>query len=285
LTGPFLVADSFGVIDEAKNQGVQLTFLEAGGFGGLQKQISNTENLIERKVDALLLDPISDDAIKPIIDRAIDAKIPVIGVGDALSHPGVTASVTSSHTEIGTAMANAVVDEFKGQQANLVVLGGPPGAEWTTKREEAFMDVVGKQSNFKVLTTQWFPDETRANGLKLAEDFMKTFPDANLFYTADNAVGLGVADAVKAQGKAGQVKIVTCVIDADTVAMIRDGIITIDVAQQPVLIGRMAVQTALQVLRGESVPRVTNVPVITITKANIDQVKTETMMAPEGWKP
>lgn len=285
LTGPFLVGDSYGVVDEAKVQGVGMVFLEAGGFGGLNKQISNTENLIQQGVDALLLDPISDEALTPLVQKAVDAKIPVIGVGDPISHPDTASAVTSSHEEIGKAMGDGIVKAFNGAKAKVVILAGPPGAEWTTRREKAFEDVIKANSNFEILTVQWFDEVTRAKGLSLTEDYMKTFPDANLFYAADNAIGLGVADAVKTANKTGQIKIVTSVVDRDTIQMIKDGVITVDIAQQVVLIGRQAVQTALKILAGEKVEKVQIVPVVPITKDNVDQVNFDTMIAPEGWKP
>jgi ribose transport system substrate-binding protein/inositol transport system substrate-binding protein len=286
LTGPFLVGDSYGVVDEAKKLGINMVFLEAGGFGGLQKQISNTENLIQQKVDALLLDPISDEALKPLVQKAVDAKIPVVGVGDPITHPGVAAAVTSSHTDIGNAMGDAAIADAKGAQMKVVILAGPPGAQWTTLREKAFEDKIKAAGNFEIKTVQWFDEVTRSKGLALTEDFLRTFPDANLFYAADNAIGLGVADAVKTAGKAGQVKIVTSVVDNDTVQMIKDGVITMDVAQQVVLIGREGVRVALRVLNGETInPKDVIIPVVTITKDNIGQVNLETMIAPEGWKP
>jgi len=285
LTGPFLVGDSYGVIDEAEKQGVKMIFLEAGGFGGLDKQIANTENLIQQNVDVLLLDPISDEALKPLVQKAIDAKIPVIGVGDPITHPGVASAVTSSHEQIGQAMAEGIIKAFNGAPAKVVILAGPPGAEWTTRREKAFEDGIKKESNFEILTVQWFDEVTRAKGLALTEDYMKTFPDANLFYAADNAIGLGVADAVKTAGKVGEIKIVTSVVDRDTITMIKDGVITVDIAQQVVLIGRQAVRTALKILAGESVDKEQIVPVVTITKDNVDEVNFDTMIAPEGWKP
>jgi ABC-type sugar transport system substrate-binding protein len=285
LTGPFLVGDSYGVIDEAQKQGQDMVFLEAGGFGGLNKQISNTENLIQRPVAALLLDPISDEALRPLVQKAVDAKIPVIGVGDPINHPGVSAAVTSSHEQIGQAMGDGIVKAFNGAPAKVVILAGPPGAEWTTRREKAFEDVIKKNPNFEILTVQWFDEVTRSKGLSLTEDFMKTFPNANLFYAADNAIGLGVADAVKTAGKTGQIKIVTSVVDRDTVTMIKEGVITVDIAQQVVLIGREGVRTALKILAGQTVDKEQIIPVVTITKDNVDQVNYDTMIAPEGWKP
>jgi ABC-type sugar transport system substrate-binding protein len=285
LTGSFLVAESYGVSDEAKKQGVDLVFLEAGGFGGIQKQIANVETLIERKVDAIIIDPISVEALTPVLDEAKAAGIPVVGVGDLVDHPAVVASATSKQEDIGKAMGQALVDANQGKQVNLIVLAGPPSAEWSTKRLAGFESVIKTASNIKVLTTQSFPDETRANGLKLAEDFLKTFPTANAFYTADNAVGLGVGDTIKQQGKVGQVQIVTCVVDSDTVQMIKDGVITADVAQQPVTGGRLALNLAIKAARGEKVDLVTYVPTVTITPSAVGQVDTSTMMAPEGWKP
>lgn len=285
LTGSFLVGESYGASDEAKKQGVDLVFLEAGGFGGLQKQIANVETLIARKVDVIIIDPISVEALTPVLNKAKEAGIPVVGVGDQVNHPAVVASVTSQQEDIGKAMGQALVDASKGNQVNLVVLAGPPGAEWTTRRLAGFESVVKAASNIKELTTQWFPDETRANGLTLAENYLKTFPDANAFYTADNAVGLGVGDSLKQQGKAGQIQVVTCVVDADTVQMIKDGAITADVAQQPVAAGRLALQVAIKVVRGEKVDPLNLISTVTITTATVNDVKTDTMMAPEGWKP
>lgn len=285
LTGSFLVGESYGVSDEAKKQGVDLVFLQAGGFGGLQKQIADVETLIERKVDVIIIDPIDVAALTPVLDKAKAAGIPVVGVGDQVNHPAVVASVTSQQKDIGTAMGQALVDASKGKQINLVELAGPPGAQWTTLRLAGFDGVVKTASNIKVLTTQWFPDETRANGLTLAEDYMKTFPNANAFYTADNAVGLGVGDSLKQQGKVGQIEVVTCVVDADTVQMIKDGAITADVAQQPVAAGRLAVQLAIKVVHGEKVDLLNVVSTVTITTATVNAVSTDTMMAPEGWTP
>ncbi len=57
-------------------------------------------------------------------------------------------------------------------------------------------------------------------------------------------------------------------------------------AQQPVLIGKLAVQMADEFIKGKK-PKQTNVevPLIPVTPANLASVKKDTMQAPKGWTP
>src|SRR4051794_24191610 len=53
LANPHYVGQAYGYIDEAQNLGAQVTLLEAGGYEHLDKQVSQVEDLIASKVDAI----------------------------------------------------------------------------------------------------------------------------------------------------------------------------------------------------------------------------------------
>ena len=54
LANPHYVGQAYGYIDEAQSLGAQVTLLEAGGYEHLDKQVSQVEDLIASKVDAII---------------------------------------------------------------------------------------------------------------------------------------------------------------------------------------------------------------------------------------
>src|SRR5215813_13546460 len=59
LANPHYVGQAYGYIDEAQNLGAQVTLLEAGGYEHLDKQVSQIEDLIASKVDAIIIAAVS----------------------------------------------------------------------------------------------------------------------------------------------------------------------------------------------------------------------------------
>lgn len=281
VKGPWFLAILYGAMDEAKKRGHKVVLLEAGGYNHPEKQVTQMEDLITRRVDGILADPIDDKAIVPLMQDALKKGIKSVGFGVPISDPQFP-YVGTDHVDIGKQMAKVMREALR-DKGNVVVLGGPAGASWSTLRVKGFEEGI-KGSGLKVLATQW-SDHDRAVVLKLTEDMLQRFPNVDAFYTADNGVGLGAADAVTAAGKVGKVKIITAVVDHDTIRAIQKDAIAVSIAQQPVLIGRMAVQVLEKVLNGEKVQRWTQVGTITVTKANAGKLDTATMAQPEGWRP
>src|SRR5947208_4166189 len=62
---PYFKLKSFGYIDEGKKLGYDVKSYDAGGYGNLQKQVSQIEDVIERKVAAIVLVPASSDGTVP----------------------------------------------------------------------------------------------------------------------------------------------------------------------------------------------------------------------------
>src|SRR5437667_1942897 len=80
LANPHYVGQAYGYIDEAQSLGAQVTLLEAGGYEHLDKQVSQVEDLIASKVDAIILAAISGPGTVSAVEQAVAAGIPVINV-------------------------------------------------------------------------------------------------------------------------------------------------------------------------------------------------------------
>ena len=71
LANPHYVGQAYGYIDEAQALGAQVTLLEAGGYEHLDKQVSQVEDLVASKVDAIILAAVSGPGTVGAVEQAV----------------------------------------------------------------------------------------------------------------------------------------------------------------------------------------------------------------------
>ena len=281
VEGPYFTAMLYGITDEAQKAGYTVTILAAGGYGKVDAQVSQIETLTAKKVDIMLVDSGDPTATQGPIEQAVAAGLVVVGAGDPA--PGALGSVSAPHCSVGQDMA-AGAKELLPNGGDIGVLAGPAGAFWSGERLRCFKEnLAGSNINIVAEKTS---DPDIAAGLAIASDMLQRFPDLNLLYGADDTVGNGAAAAVQAANRCGKTFVLTAVFGQQAQQQMEAGCLNYDVALQPVLIGRQAVQLGIALKNGEK-PAVTEVlvPNIPVTPANLKTVDVGTMRAPEGWKP
>jgi len=112
----------------------EFIFVEADGKPA--KQIADIEDLLARKVDALLVLPISEAAAKPLIEKAANRGIPVITFGAFASLPS-TVQIGAAGTPFGTVGGKFLCEEMKGK-GNVWAFRGPAGSDEERLRYEGF---------------------------------------------------------------------------------------------------------------------------------------------------
>jgi ABC-type sugar transport system substrate-binding protein len=283
LSNPHFVGQAYGYIDEAAALGAKVTLLEAGGYQYLDKQISQVEDLIASKVDAIILVAINGPGTVGVVERAIAAGIPVINCNVMTDSPKVVARIRSDDEVIGRMQADFMGQTLKGK-GNVVMLRGAPGTSWAELRGNAFKNVMaGKYPGVKVVGEQ-YSQSTPADGLRLMEDFLQTYPEISGVYNGSDSTAIGAAQAILAAGKRATV-VTTTDFQADTETFMREGLITATVLQQTVVIGRWGVRAAINHLEKRDVPTVLSTPLLLATKDSLDSIDMRGVRAPEGWKP
>ena len=284
LANPHYVGQAYGYIDEARALGAQVTLLEAGGYEHLDKQVSQVEDLIASKVDAIILAAISGPGTISAVEQAVAAGIPVINVNVMTDSDKVVTRIRSDDDVIGRMQADFMGDRLKGA-GTVVMLRGAPGTSWAEIRGNAFRkQIAAKYPNVKILGEQ-YSQSTPTDGLRLMEDFLQTFPQINGVYNGADSTAVGAAQAVRSAGKAGSIVMTATDFQLDTEKFIREGVITASVLQQPVTMGRWGVRAAIIYLEKKPVPPVMFTGLMTATKDNLDRLDLTTLRAPAGWTP
>jgi ABC-type sugar transport system substrate-binding protein len=281
---PHFVAQAYGFADEAEKLGAKVIMYDAGEHKNVAKQVSQMEDLIANKVDAICIVPGTNVTAVAQIDQAIAQGIPVINVNIMSDNPKVLGRIRSDDYEMGFLQGEFIVKALNGN-GNVVMMSGVSGNSAFINRAKGFKDYVAKHPGIKILSEQWTPNATD-RGLKLMEDWSQTFPKIDGVYSGADRLAIGAAQALRAQGKkAGEVVITTVDYNDDTERFVREGWISAAMAQSPVTMGRWGIRAAMLALAKQTIPDKLLTPTHVITKENADKVDIGAIRQPKGWRP
>lgn len=281
VQGPFFTAMIYGMKDEAEKLGYTLEIRDAGGYGNVEQQASQMENLVVQQVDALLVDPADAQTLEGSLQQAKAAGIPVVGAGDPF--PGADTSVTASHCDVGKSMAEGA-KQLLPDGGTMAALTGPPGAVWTTERWKCFQqDIEG--AGIEIVADQ-SSEPAVEQGVAIASDFLQRYPDLDLLYGADDTVGVGAAQAVQEADRCGETKVLTAVFGRQAEQLMKAGCVNYIAALPTVAIGRRSVQEAHKLIQGETPEsEVISIPLVPVTEENVDSVNVEDLREPDDYQP
>lgn len=249
LNNPFFVDLRDGAVDAAKAQGAELVVMDAQNDAA--KQLANIENLIQQKVDLIIVNPVDSKAIVPAIEAANKANIPVITVDRGAAGGQVVCAIASDNVA-GGKMAAQYLAEKLGGKGKVLELEGIPGTSAANDRGKGFHEGLAAAAGIQVVAKQP-ADFDRAKGMKVMENMLQANPDVQAVFAHNDEMALGAVEALKAANKTG-VLVVGFDATADAVKAVKDKTMLATVAQKPKEMGKVAVETALKVLKKETVP-------------------------------
>lgn len=271
LNSPFFLDMKKGAEDAANTLGVKVVVQAAEREIDVEKQMQIVENLIQTRISALCLVPSGSKELVPVVGKANRAQIPVIIVDTRLDeaavksdHVDYAAFIGSDNYEGGKIVGQYVGKTFAGP-AKVVVLEGIPGHETADARLRGFKDGIAPFDRIKIIASQPANSE-RDQGFNVMQNLLQAHRDLDVVFASNDMMALGAVEAIAAAGQTGKVK----VFGFDAIDEARKEIAAQrmegSVAQHPADMGRLAVETAVKVLKGETIPKYIPVPIELITR-------------------
>ena len=255
---PFFVTMAKSVEEQAKKDGITVKIVDAQNDPA--KQANDITDLIESKVDVLLINPVDSAAVSNSVLAANKAKIPVITIDRSSDKGDVVAHIASDNVKGGEMAADFIVKKL-GEKANVAELEGLPGASATRERGEGFHKIADQKLT---VVAKQAADFDRSKGLTVSENMLQANPDIKAIFAQNDEMALGAISAAKSANK--QILIVGFDGAADGLKAIQDGTLAATVAQQPDQMGQIAVETAIKIAKGEKVDNKIAVPLKLMTK-------------------
>ncbi|QMV43312.1 ABC transporter substrate-binding protein [Cohnella cholangitidis] len=163
----------------------------------VNNQIAQIRNMINAKVDLLLIDPNSETALNPVIEEAVKKGITVITFDQPVTTPK-SINVVIDQQEFGRNLAEWFVNELDGK-GDIVIVSGLAGSSANVNRLIGMKEVLAKHPDIKVLTEvngNW--DE--ANAQQVTSNLIASYPKIDGVLTQDG-MALGVVNAFQAANK------------------------------------------------------------------------------------
>lgn len=256
LNNPFFVTLRDGAQEAADAAGANLIVVDAQDDSA--RMLSGIEDLISRGVGALLINPTDSDAVVPAIQQANEAGIPVFTVDRGASGGEIVSHIASDNVA-GGRMAAEFLCEALGSAGNVVELQGIAGSSAARDRGQGFNEYMSSECTGVTIVAQQTANFNRDEGLTVFENILQAQPEIAGVFAHNDEMILGAIQAAEAAGRADEIVFVGFDAIDDAVQAVEDGSLAATVAQQPALMGQLAVETAVKHLDGESVE--SNIPV------------------------
>jgi ribose transport system substrate-binding protein len=245
ITGVFKTAtDFFEASAASANEAgfnVQVISQSPATHTDFADQVAIIEDYIQRKVDVIAVSPIEVEVIKPALQKANEAGIPVIIVNllEPIEGVDVASYIGFDNTVAAKVTAYSVVDYFGGpgvlgegemvdveedtyldiefwenlyadmteeEKAEIVARGaiieGVAGGFFSTARLNGFNEVISMFPNIEIVGKPCAADWNREKGIGCAEDILQANPTGlDFIWAASNEMGMGAMLAAEAAGR------------------------------------------------------------------------------------
>jgi len=271
LNHPFFVDMRRGAQEAADRLGVTLQVQAAEREIDVEKQMQIVENLIQTGVGALCITPSGSREIVSALVKAKNANVPIVVVdtrldAKAAADAGVRpATFVGSDNYEGGKLAGDYLVKVSGGNARVGILEGIPGHETGDSRLRGFRDAVKAAPGITIVASQpanWERDQ----GFNVFQNMLQAHSDIDSVFACSDLMALGAIEAIAAAGKSGRIRVIGFDALDDAKKAIAAGTMEASVAQFPSEMGRVAVESAVKVIRGETVPPDVNVKLELVTK-------------------
>jgi ABC-type sugar transport system substrate-binding protein len=246
----------------------------------VNKQLSQVQNFIAAKVDAIIVNAVDTSATAPMTKLANDAGIPIVYVNrqpidvDALGPKG--AFVASNEVDSGTLQTKEVC-RLLGGKGDILVMVGDLANQAAVQRTKDIHDVIATPdcAGLKIIDEQtavWDPVK--------AQDLMTNWiaaghKPAAVIANNDN-MAIGAINAMKSAGW-DMKEVVVGGIDAtqEALSYMKAGDLDVTVFQDAFGQGSGAVDAAMKLAKGETVEAKVWIPFQLVTPENMDQFVTK----------
>jgi ribose transport system substrate-binding protein/inositol transport system substrate-binding protein len=283
LGSSFWISAVYGADQAAKRSGVTLLKLNAGGDNNANQQISQIQDLIQRKVDAIIVGATNGDAVKSVVEDAIKKGIPVVGISSPPNTPELASIISADHYDMGRLQANCLAKAIGGK-GEVAMMAGPTGQAWADLRAEGFRDTLKKSfPGVKVVTESRLADN-RNSALTTAEDWTTRFPDLSGVYSATDDMAAGVISAFQGAGL-DKVKFSASNLSPSAQDLIAKGSLACVSIQEIVAQGQAAFEQAKAAAEKKNVEKQVVLPAVLVDASNLKTVDLSKVVAPSDYRP
>ena len=245
-------------------------------------QIDVVQNFVAKGVSGIVLSPLDTQALVAPVELATASGIPVVIIDSALASDKPVSYIATDNKQGGRIAAQQLV-KFAGENAKAVMLRYLVGSASTAEREDGFLEEIAKHPTVSLLSTDQHAGATRESALNASQNLLGRWRDgATAVFSVNEPSTVGMALAMQETGLAGKVIHIGFDASAPLVTALKEGRIQALVVQDPYKMGYLGVKMCVAKLRGQTVDKRIDTPVVVVTKDNLDTPEIQALIKPQG---
>ena len=271
---PWRVQFNKDIQAEAKNHpDVELVITD--GQDKTEKQVADCENLIVQQVNVLLISPKESAGLTGVVEKAIDAKIPVIVLDRNVDTKRITQFIGGDNVAIGRAAGEHAVKLLGGPgkaQGNVVEIWGGMGTQPAHDRHDGFHAFTDKEPGIKYLLNNQSGDWKQDQAYNIMTTALRNNEKIDLIYGHNDPMAYGAYLAVKDAGRDKDIKFILGIdgLPDEGVTWVSKGQLTATFLYATP--GAEGLRQAVKLLNGEKLQPVITLPTMLITKENASEI-------------
>lgn len=258
LINPYFAGIEKGARRAQQEFGVDLQVKAGSQETAMEQQIQIVEELIDLKVDAIVISPGDSKRPIPILKKAQNAGIVIITIDNALDPETMAQNkmqpvpLVSVDNELASYKVARQISQSISKPTKAAVMGGISNAENSQQRIHGALRAFAENRAIQVVdndTANWRIDEAH----NLAKRFFTAHPDIKLVFCANDMMALGTIQYLQESGRKNVTVIGYDAIDEARKAVLA-GTLAATVDQQATEQGYQGVALAVRALKGEKLP-------------------------------
>ena len=237
---------------EAKKLGAEVIAISANGDA--DKQMRDSENLIAKGIDILVVIPNNGDVMGAIVDQAHQENVKVLAYDRLITNSDVDAYISFDNTKVGELQAQAIVKQVP--KGRFFLMGGSPTDNNAKMFREGQMNVLNpliKKGDITVVGDQWVKDWLPEEALKIMENALTaTDNKIDAVVASNDSTAGGAIQALAAQNLAGKVAISGQDADLAAVKRVNDGTQTVTIYKPIAKLAKNAAELAVKMVKNEN---------------------------------
>lgn len=239
------------------------------------KQIQQVEEMIERKVDAIFINPVDWKEIGPALEEAAQAGIPIIVVdSEIFDEELASCTVVSDNYQAGVQCAQHMLENHT--RGNILLLTHS-AAKSGLDRIQGFKDTIKEYPQFTILAEEDCLGQLEL-AMPAAEKMLEQYPQADMIMCLNDVAAMGAMAALKDAGLTGKFSVYGVDGSPDGKSMIAEGIMEATAAQFPRKLAREAAEAAYRIMEQAQTESVIRIKTELISRENLE------LYGSDGWQ-
>lgn len=260
-----------GAEQAAKEANASLSVFNANDDPSAQNNA--IENYVQQGVDGLMVVAIDVEGIRPALEQAAEADIPVVAIDAIVDSPAVDVQVGVDNADAAEQMGVFFNEwaEREGIDSAQIGIVGALNSFIQIERQDAFEATVKDAGHEIVQVVDGKNQQEEAQ--RAAENLFTANPDMDAVYATGEPALIGAVAAARSQGATERTSLFGWDLSEQAIGAIDDGFLVGVVQQDPRTEGVKAVEAIMSLRDGEDVQDTIYVPITIVTDKNVDEYR------------